>query len=170
MAVKKPQKYIRVTTSKNLKIDSIHKVLTYGGHYKYKVTSKKPTGIGNEHIYRMSLVENKTKKIIRKKNPVPPSRLERVRRAIKLFMRFRGDEPKYVDEYKVDFPDVAMEIGMCDGIMYTTIRDGKKEHYIHEFTGKSRPILAASWDGTQVILLGGNYSFTSEGIKDRCYR
>lgn len=98
--------------------------------------------------------------------PVKPSKLEKVRRAMRLFQRFRGTDPKFVDEYRVEQPDVLMEIGRCDGVLYTTYRDGVKEQYIHEFTGKSCPVLAASWDGKQIVLLGGNYNFTAEGIKD----
>ena len=103
----------------------------------------------------------------RKENPVRPSKHERLNLAGRLYKRFRGGEPKFIDEYDMDFPDVVMEIGRCDGILYTTVRDGKKEQYIHEFTGKSCPILASSWDGKQIILVGGHYDFTAEGIKDR---
>jgi len=103
---------------------------------------------------------------IRKSNPVPPSKYAKVEKAIKLFKRFRGTEPDFVDEYEVEPVDVAMLIGKCDGILYTTERDGKKESYIHEFTNKACPLLVASWDGKQIMLLGGDYNFTEEGIKD----
>jgi len=101
-----------------------------------------------------------------KKNPVPRSRHAKVKKAIDLYQRFRGTDPEFVDEYVLPSVDVAMQIGRCDGILYTTIRDGKKESYIHEFTGASCPILAASWDGKQIILIDGKYNFTEEGIKD----
>ena len=105
-------------------------------------------------------------KTLRLKNPVPRSQHAKVKKAIDLYQRFRGTEPEFIDECDINAVDVAMQIGLCDGILYTTVRDGKKESYIHEFTGASRPILAASWDGKQVLLIGGKYSFTEEGIKD----
>lgn len=91
----------------------------------------------------------------------------KVAKAINLFHRFRGDDPEYIDRVTLPTTDVAMLIGKCDGVLYTTVRDGKTERYIHKFTGKSRPLLVSSWDGKQLYLLGGAYDFTAEGIKDR---
>ncbi len=91
----------------------------------------------------------------------------RVLKAIDLFRRFRGDDPEYIDRMTLPTTDVAMLIGHCDGVLYTTVRDGVTEKYIHKFTGKSRPLLIASWDGKQLYLLGGAYNFTDEGIVDR---
>jgi hypothetical protein len=103
----------------------------------------------------------------RRKNPVPLSTLAKVEKGMHLYRRFRGQDPKYVDEHIIPIPDVLMEIGKCDGVLYTTVRDGKTEQYVHEFTGRSKPILASSWDGKQIYLLGGHYSFTDEGIIDQ---
>lgn len=58
-------------------------------------------------------------------------------------------------------------IGDLDGVMYSTKRDGKRERYVHEFRKKSRPLLAASHDGTQLRILGGEFEFTEAGIEDR---
>jgi hypothetical protein len=38
---------------------------------------------------------------------------------------------------------------------------------VHRFKKKSRPLLAASHDGTQLYILGGEYAFTDAGIIDR---
>lgn len=103
----------------------------------------------------------------RKKNPVTPANKQtQIECAMKLFKRFRLDDPQFVDELKVLFPEVAMTIGTCDGVLYTTKRNGKVEHYVHEFAQKSKPILAASWDGKQLLILGGRYDFTQDGITD----
>lgn len=91
----------------------------------------------------------------------------RVAQAISLFRRFRGEDPDYITKLSLPTTDVAMLIGKCDGILYTTSRNGKTEKYIHTFTGKSRPLLVSSWDGKQLYLLGGAYNFTEEGIVDR---
>lgn len=92
---------------------------------------------------------------------------QRIRKGISLFKRFRGEDPEFIDTHKLPVTDVAMLIGFCDGVLYTTSRDGRKERYVHKFSGKSRPLLAASWDGKQLYLLGGAYNFTEEGIVDR---
>lgn len=92
---------------------------------------------------------------------------QRIKKGINLFRRFRGEDPEYIDSHKLPVADVCMLIGTCDGVLYTTSRDGKREKYIHKFSGKSRPLLVSSWDGRQLYLLGGAYDFTEEGIVDR---
>lgn len=62
--------------------------------------------------------------------------------------------------------DVGFKFGDCDGILYTTVRDGRTEKYIHTFKKNSRPILASSSDGKQIALIGGKYKFTDRGIVD----
>ena len=64
-------------------------------------------------------------------------------------------------------PKVGLVIGKLDGVLYTTVRDGKRESYIHEFRARSRPLLAASSDGTQLRIVGGRFEFTDAGIEDR---
>lgn len=51
-------------------------------------------------------------------------------------------------------------------MLYTTVRDGKKERYIHNFKKSARPNLVASHDGAKIALIGGNYRFTDRGIVD----
>lgn len=76
-------------------------------------------------------------------------------------------QPRYIDSYNMPIPDVALKIGHCDGVLYTTVRDGKTEKYIHKFRKSSRPLLAATFDGNQLVLLGGAYQFTDRGIVDK---
>lgn len=91
----------------------------------------------------------------------------KIAKGISLFRRFRGDDPEYIDRVTLPTTDVLMLIGKCDGVLYTTVRDGQTEKYIHRFTGKSRPLLCSSWDGKQLYMLGGAYNFTAEGIVDK---
>lgn len=115
-----------------------------------------------------------------RKNPVPPS--SRVRsithlkgreraefdRAAKLYADFTGHDAEPFAEVPVPgMPRVAAVIGFCDGVLYTTVRDGKQERYIHEFAKRDRPLLLVSPDGRQLILYGGEYCFTERGIVDR---
>lgn len=89
-----------------------------------------------------------------------------IRKAIALFKDFRGENAEYIDT--IDLPDYkeAIVVGYCDAIMYTTSRDGKIEKYIHKFKRKARPLLCASFDGKQLLLVGGSYDFTDRGIVD----
>jgi hypothetical protein len=97
---------------------------------------------------------------------VPPSSRSRVARAADLFERFTGHEASQGSRVKVYVPDVAMVIGTLDGVLYTAIRDGQRERYIHEFAKRDAPILAASADGRQLMIVGGNYRMTELGIVD----
>ena len=63
-------------------------------------------------------------------------------------------------------PKVAAVIGECDGVLYTTVRDGVTERYIHEFRKADKPLLCVSPDGRQILLVGGRYRFTEAGIVD----
>ena len=93
---------------------------------------------------------------------------ERVARAAKLFEDFSGHAAEYEERHeKPEFPDVAVRVGPVLGIMYETVRDGKREQYLHEFKRSARPLLIASEDGKTLYLLGGNYRFTERGIVDK---
>jgi hypothetical protein len=91
--------------------------------------------------------------------------------AANLYERFSGHKARIVGKVaKPAVPDVLVAIGEIDGIMYSTIRDGKLEKYVHEFAKKSRPLFAVSHDGKQLLMLGGAYDFTERGIVDRTGR
>lgn len=90
----------------------------------------------------------------------------RVEKAAKLFESFTGHDADTVKKLSHKFPDTCLQVGKCDGIMYETVRDGKTEHYIHKFKKHARPVLGASHDGTQLVLIGGNFTFTDAGITD----
>ena len=90
----------------------------------------------------------------------------RINKAAKLYEDFTGNPPEFADQIKYNIPDVALQIGKCDGILYTTVRNGKTEKYIHKFKRNSRPLLACSHDGSTLLLLGGAFAFTDRGIVD----
>lgn len=104
---------------------------------------------------------------VMKPNPVPPSSKVQLRDAAKLYEDFTGHEAEIVGKTeKPEIPDVLVAIGEIDGIMYSTVRDGKLERYIHQFRKNSRPLFAVSPDGKQLFMLGGAYNFTDRGIVD----
>jgi hypothetical protein len=98
----------------------------------------------------------------RKRNPVPA-----VERAARLYERFTGHKGQVVARItKPRYPDAVTVIGECDGVLYTTVRDGEIESYIHRFKSKARPLLCVDQDGKTLYLLGGAYRFTDRGIID----
>ena len=102
------------------------------------------------------------KKVVAKRgrNPVPPSSKVRQREAASaLFSEFTGHDAEFMEEVEVPNIGVGLKFGMMDGVLYSTIRDGIKESYIHEFSKKSRPTLIAKHDGSQVQMIGGSYEF-----------
>ena len=116
------------------------------------------------------------RKDARNRNPVPKSsRAGRPRRsrdeieqAADLYERFSGHEAESIGTVQTPDPlKTAIAIGDCDGILYTTVRDNRTEKYIHKFRAKDRPLLTVAPDGSQIVLVGGNYRFTEQGIVDR---
>lgn len=114
---------------------------------------------------------------MRKENSgqVPPSSRVRNRekfgsefeKAAKLYEDFTGHKAEPLAQVRVpDHPPVAFVVGRCDGVLYTTVRDGKREKYIHRFKASDAPILCVSPDGFQLLLFGGNFRFTERGIVD----
>ncbi len=89
-----------------------------------------------------------------------------VSRAANLFREFTGHDADYYQKIPVEWPEVALTVGDCDGILYSTVRDGVKEKYIHRFKPSARPLLVASHDGQILGLIGGNFRFTDRGIID----
>ena len=103
-------------------------------------------------------------------NPVPPSSKSlttQITRAKNLYKRFTGHDAEQTQKVKIpDMPDAVVRIGTVAGIMYDTIRDGRKEKYIHRFHASSRPLLCVAPDGSSIHLIGGSYDFTERGIVD----
>lgn len=97
---------------------------------------------------------------------MPESKKSKLYDAIDRYERFTGHDATHYDDIEIDFPDVAFKVGKIDGIMYETVREGKTEHYCHEFKKNARPVFAVSHDGQQLLAIGGNFRFTDRGIVD----
>lgn len=88
-------------------------------------------------------------------------------RAADLVERFKGHDAETLGVFDVpDIPSTVAVIGECDGVLYTTVRDGRTEKYIHKFRAKDKPLLCVSPDGSQMLFVGGRYVFTERGIVD----
>lgn len=87
--------------------------------------------------------------------------------AADLFERFTGHDAESIGSISIGkMPKVAAVIGELDGVLYTTVRDGRVESYIHNFKAKDKPLLCVSPDGRQMLIVGGHYDFTERGIVD----
>jgi hypothetical protein len=68
-------------------------------------------------------------------------------------------------------PTKGLVIGELDLIGYRVKREGvdggRMVRYGHRFSKRSRPLLAVSKDGNQLLIVGGRYEFTEAGIEDR---
>lgn len=96
-----------------------------------------------------------------------PSMRENLKSAARRFTGFTGNLDVSVRKIKTSSPDkIVLAIGPADGLLYSTVRDGVAEKYIHRFAKKSRPLLAASPDGKRLYLIGGSFTFTNRGIVD----
>jgi hypothetical protein len=87
--------------------------------------------------------------------------------AAELLRDFSGHEPSEVVRIPKKEFNKGLVLGVLDGVLYTTVRDGEREAYIHKFRKQSRPLLAVSSDGTQIGIVGGRYQVTEAGIEDR---
>jgi len=92
---------------------------------------------------------------------------EDVRKAARLYERFSGHEAEVTERLTVKpLPKVAVDVGDLDAVMYTTVRDGRVEKYIHKFAARDKPRLCVTPDGKQILIVGGHYTFTERGIVD----
>jgi len=99
--------------------------------------------------------------------PIPISKREDVNKAARLYEKFSGHEAEVAGKVTVPpLPKVGVAIGSLDGVLYTTVRDGKTEKYIHKFAKRDAPLLVVSPDGKSLHLIGGRYTFTERGIVD----
>ncbi len=103
----------------------------------------------------------------KRSNPVPPNKRAKIKEAVARYADFTGHQPDALTVVDTPTHDTAFAIGELDGLLYTTVRDGQQESYVHEFKKHSRPLLASSFDGGQLYILSGGYAFTDRGIVDR---
>jgi hypothetical protein len=87
--------------------------------------------------------------------------------AARRFARFTGHKAESATLVPFPpYPKEAFAIGALVGVVYETVRDGEQQLYVHEFRKASRPLLAATFDGTRLVIVGGRYRFTERGIVD----
>lgn len=96
-----------------------------------------------------------------------PAVRKSIHAAIALYRSFREKEPQRISVVDFDVPEAVAVIGYVEAIKYRTTHGEKTELYEHPFQRGSRPLLAVSSDGRQLLLLGGRYRFTARGIVDR---
>ena len=87
--------------------------------------------------------------------------------AIALYEDFHDGPASGSEVVEIEFPEMVFQVGTCDGILYTADRGDGPEEFIHEFEGDAKPMLCATPDGKQLLLIGGNFEFTERGIEDK---
>jgi hypothetical protein len=91
-----------------------------------------------------------------------------LQRVASRYERFTGHEAETIGRVTVPpLPKSVAIIGDVTAICYRTVRDDREEDYIHEFSEKAAPMLGVSPDGKQLLLIGGNFTFTERGIVDK---
>lgn len=91
----------------------------------------------------------------------------RVAKAARRFQRFTGHRAEGAQLVPYNVPREVLAVGNILAIEYETVRDGEYEKYRHTFRARSRPLLAATFDGKQLVIVGGAYRFTERGIVDK---
>ena len=89
-----------------------------------------------------------------------------VERAKKAFEDFTGHEAGSITRIQHKEYGVCFLLGRLDGVIYTAVRDGESEKYLHEFKRRNAPLLCCSADGKQLFIAGGKYIVTDAGIED----
>lgn len=89
-----------------------------------------------------------------------------IEQAAQLYEDFHGEPATKETIYHAPAPGVVAQVGPLVGLIYEAIRDGEKNNYIHKFRKTSRPELAVTHDGGQLVALGGRYVFTDRGFVD----
>lgn len=94
-----------------------------------------------------------------------------IERAAQKFEDFTGKPARTVIETHQPVVKEGLVIGELDVIGYRVKREGVENgrlvRYGHQFSKDSRPLLAVSPDGKQLLIVGGRYEFTEAGIEDR---
>lgn len=107
-----------------------------------------------------------TQRATKQVRKIPAHMIAQARAAAARFQRFTGHKPTSKNIGVLELTrksDVVCLIGKVEGIIYSTVRDGKPERYIHEFENP-RPVFAVSSDGKQIYIVAGRYRFTERGI------
>lgn len=89
-----------------------------------------------------------------------------IKDAVALYEGFREAKPKKIKTVKVKLPKAVAVIGHLEYVGYKTTHGRKTEFYQHDFAAGSRPLLCASADGKQLLLIGGHFVFGERGIVD----
>lgn len=113
-----------------------------------------PKGRGNREDYTEQGAP------LMRQNPVEMKRAARLQKA------FNGSVGRTEHVQIKALPRAAVVIGPLVMVTYQSARDGGPALYQHTFAPHARPLLAASHDGQQLLIVGGRFRFTERGIVD----
>lgn len=98
---------------------------------------------------------------------LPASLQTQLRQGMQLCEGFTGHQAQVEIVDSPAPPKVLLRVGYLEGVIYSAVRDGEEQKYLHEFSESARPLLCVTPDGHQLIILGGGFDFTDCGIVDR---
>lgn len=98
---------------------------------------------------------------------LPASVQKQIRQGMALCEGFTGHQAQVEVVDSPAQPKVLLRVGYLEGVIYSAVRDGETQKYLHEFSESARPLLCVTPDGRQLFILGGGYDFTDCGIEDR---
>ena len=90
-----------------------------------------------------------------------------VSEAVQRYEDFSGHRAEHGEKVNLRVPRAGLVVGDLDGVLYTTVRDGQTERYVHKFRKSSRPLLVAGHDGRSLHVVGDRFEFTDRGIVDQ---
>lgn len=79
--------------------------------------------------------------------------------------RFNNIKPDAITKKTVDIP-APRGVGLRIGTLLAVAYDTGARKFVHRFKTTSQPVLVASGDGKQLLIVGGRYRFTDRGIVD----
>ena len=94
------------------------------------------------------------------------TRKKALRRAAQLYKSFREAPAKHIRDVKIKMPKALAVLGHVEFIGYATTHGHKTHLYIHTFAMGSRPLIAANTGRNQMVMVGGRYTVTRDGITD----
>ena len=115
--------------------------------------------------YALNPAKRKKMKAVEQKRMIERARVNNPASAARIVARFNDVPVASVTKKTVDITaptGVALQIGRLIAVAYDT---GARK-YVHRFRKNAQPLLIASNEGKQLLIVGGKFRFTDRGIID----
>lgn len=128
-----------------------------------------PKGLGNRYNYdeKGFPIGNKNTQmpitdVIQNSKETSP-----LKEAFRLQNEFSGSNSMKIERVKIpELPSTLVALGPLSMLGYVCVEDGIEKEYLHRFSKRSRPLLAAGHDGKTLWILRGEFIVNQRGIVD----